>query len=158
MKTIYGLLACLPLILGSCSTYKKVSLNNFEEYSVSKNDVEDLQYVLKSNKLHYLATDSRNYVNLYEGDKSTPKESYSFLIQDNIVIPTGSRGVCVNPSNDNFAIDFGKGIIVPFKVYNDYNRANSEIVVNERTYSFQVSNQNPSLYFNIRELKSLKSK
>ena len=157
MKAIYGLLACLTIVLGSCSTYKKVSLNNFKEYKISHDERVNLQYVLRTRKLHYSDIDSRNNMNFYETDKSTLKESYSFLIQDNIVIPTGSSGVCVNPSDDNFTINFGKGIIVPFKVYNDYNKANSEIVVNERGYSFQVSNRNPSLYFNTRELKTLKS-
>jgi len=157
MKSIYGLLACLPLMLGSCSTYKEVSLNNFKEYSVSGNDLEELQYVLKYNKLHYQATDSRNYMNLYEGDNSTPKESYSFLVQDNIIIPNGSKGVCVNPSVDNFAIDFGKGVIVHFRIYDGYNTANREIAVNRRRYVIQENNKSACLYFNIRELKSLKS-
>ena len=97
-------------------------------------------------------------MNLYEGDRSTPKESYSYLIQDNIIIPTGSKGVCVNPSVDSFAIDFGKGVIVHFRIYEGYNRANREISVNPRRCIIQENNKNSGLCFNIRELKSLKSK
>ena len=97
-------------------------------------------------------------MNLYEGDRSTPKENYSYLVQDNIIIPTGSKGVCVNPSVDSFAIDFGKGVIVHFRIYEGYNRANREIALNHRRYIIQENNKNPCLYFNIRELKSLKSK
>lgn len=158
MKSTFWLLACLPFILVSCSSYQKVSLTNFKEYKVAYNERGDLQYVLKTHKLHYSDIDRRYIINNYEAIESTAYESHSFHINDNIVIPTGAFGVCVNSYEDNFIIDFGKGVLVPFIVYNDNNRAKGKIVVDERAYSLVVSNRNASLYFNTRELKKPKSR
>jgi hypothetical protein len=74
------------------------------------------------------------------------------------VIPTGAIGVCVNPSDNNFVIDFGKGIVVPFEINNEFNRANNKIVVDERGYNIQGRNRKSRLYFNIEELRRFPSK
>jgi hypothetical protein len=138
--------------MGSCSSYKEVSLNSFKEYKIDKSDWGNIQYVLRGHKLLYTDIDSRNNVYLLDTDQSTIKESYSYLIQDNIVIPKGSSGICVGHSKNNLIIDFGKGIIVPFVVSDDQNRANSELIIDERTYSLVISNRSPGLYFYTRDL------
>ena len=153
MKIICSVITSLSIILGSCSSYTKVSLDSFKEYNIAKSDLGEIQYVLKGQKLLYSDIDSRNNVNLLEADKSTIKESYSYLIQDNIMIPKGSSGLCVGHSKNNLTIDFGKGIIVPFVVSKDQNRARSELIIDERVYSLVLSTRPPSLHFNTRELK-----
>ena len=153
MKAICSVVACLAIIIGSCSPYKEVSLNSFKEYNIGESEWGNIQYVLKGHKLLYTDINSRNNVYLLESDKSTVKESYSYLVQDNIMIPKGSSGVYVGHSNNNFKIDFGKGIIVQFVVSDDQNRANSELIVDQRAYSLESSNRIPGLYFNTRELQ-----
>ena len=157
MRTVILISAFLILLLGSCTTYKKVSLNNFQDYKVSYDERENLHYVLKSHKLHFSDPDSRINSNYYAADKSAIYKSQSVMVEENIVIPTGAIGVCVNSDEDNFIIDFGHGILVPFKVYSSYNKAKSEIVVDERAYSVEVSNRNASLYFDTREVKASNS-
>jgi hypothetical protein len=158
IKSTLYVLACLPFILVSCSAYQKVSLLNFKEYNVSYNERGDLHYVLKKHSLHYSDTDSRNNNYYYETDQSTMYRSYSFLIEDNIVIPKGAPGVCVNFSEDNFIIDFGKGVLIPFKIHDGYNSAKSEIEVDGRKYNVEVSNRKGHLYFNTSGLKTSKSR
>lgn len=153
MKTICSLLICMSIILGSCSAYQTVTLNSFEEYNIPEDERENIHYILKGNKLQYINIESRNNVFLLEPDKTKISESYSYLIQDNIVIPNGSSGVCVGHSNNNLIIDFGKGIIVPLILSKDQNRAQNEISIDEREYSLQLSNRTPGLYFNTREIK-----
>jgi hypothetical protein len=153
MKAISSVIACISIIMGSCSTYKEVSLNSFKEYNIAESDWGNIQYVLKGHKLLYTDIDSRNNVYLLETDKSTIKDSYSYLIQDNIMIPKGSSGVCVGHSKNSLIIDFGKGIIVQFVVSDVQNRANSELVIDERAYSLEISERTPSLYFNTRDLQ-----
>jgi len=158
MKTICGILTCLILVSGSCSPCKKVSLNNFNEFGISYYERESLHYYLKKHKLHYSGTDSRHNINYFEADNSTPVDSYSFLVLDNIFIPRGATGACFDPSDDNFTIDFGEGIIIPFRIYKDNNVAISEIVINKKGYRLQYSTLNPTLYFDTAELKTLRSK
>ena len=158
MKPTFRLLALLPFILASCSPYQKVSLTNFKEYNVSYHERENLQYVLKAHELHYSDADNKYINNYYETDRSTIYKSHSFLMNDNIVIPTGADGVCVNADEDNFVIDFGDGVLVPFNVYNSFNSAKSEIEVDERGYRIERSNRNASLYFDTRGLRASKSK
>ena len=158
MKSTYYLFAFLPFVLVSCSAYKKVSLANFEEYKVTSNKRGDLYYVLKTHKLLYSDIDSRYNIHHYEVDESTPYESHSFNIEDNIVIPTGAIGVCVHSNDDHIIIDFGKGVLVPFIVSNDDNRAKGKIVVAERTYSLVVSNQKSRLFFDTTDLNRLESR
>lgn len=154
MKSAFCLMACLPFILVSCSSYQKVSLSNFEEYKVSVNERGDLHYVLKTSKLQYSDTDRRYEVNNYGTDKSSPFESHQIQIQDNIVIPTGAHGACVGSKDDQLIIDFGKGVLIPFIVLNDHNRATGKIKIDERLYSLEVSNRNACLYFDTRKLKT----
>jgi len=152
MKAISNIIACASIILGSCTAYEEVSLNSFREYNIAKSDWGNIQYVLKGHELLYTDIDSRNNVNLLDQDKSTIKESYSYLIQDNIRIPKGCSGICVDHSMNSLIIDFGKGIIVPFVLSEDQNRAQSELFIDGRVYSLGFSNQPPGLYFNRREL------
>lgn len=152
MKSTFCLFAFLPFILVSCSAYKKVSLTNFEEYQVPKNKRGDLHYVLKTHKLLYSDIDRRYNIHNYMVNESTPYESHSVNIEDNIVIPTGAFGVCVHTHDDHFIIDFGKGVLVPFILLNDDNRAKGKIVVDERTYSLVVSNRKSRLFFDARDL------
>lgn len=134
MKSTFCLLAFLPFILLSCSGYQKVSLLSFEEYKLTSVERENLQYVLKTHKLHYSDIDKKY----------------------NIVIPTGANGVCVNSYDDILIIDFGKGVLVPFKVYTDDNKAKSKIEVDEREYSLEPSILNVHLYFDTRGLQTSK--
>ncbi len=156
MKTSHLFLmpALLPLILGSCSAYQKVSLLTFNEYKVSYDERENLQYVLKTHNLHYSDADRRVHSNYYEPGKTTIYKSHSVHIEDNIVIPTGACGGCVNINSEHFVIDFGEGVLVPFKLYNEYATPKSEIVVDERRYRLKVSNRNSCLYFDTRGCKA----
>lgn len=151
MKAISSVIACLSIIMESCSTYTEVSLNSFKEFNIAESDWENIHYVLKGHKLLYTDIDSRNNVSLIDTDKSTPPESYSYLIQDNIMIPKGSSGICVAHSKNSLIIDFGKGIMVLFDISDDQNRANRELVMDERAYCLEISDRTPSLYFNTRD-------
>ena len=148
MKATVLLLACLPYILTSCSAYKKVSIINFKDCAVSFDKREDLQYILRIKKLHYSDTDVEYKIYDFGPDKSTILDSHSFQIEDNIYIPRGASGVCVNSNDNNFIIDFGDGILVPFTVYDANNRAKSTIEVNGRAYSLEDNNRKACLYFN----------
>jgi len=154
MKLSFWILACLSLILVSCSSYQKVSITNFKKFKVSYNERQDLHYVLKTHKLHYSDTQKRYIINNYEVNESSPYESHNVHIKDNIVIPTGTNGLCVQSNDDHLTIDFGKGVLVPFIVYDDDNRVKANIVVDERMYSLVVSNRNARLCFDTRELKN----
>ena len=156
MKLSFWILACLSLILVSCSSYQKVSITNFKKYKVSYSERQDLHYILKTHKLHYSDIQRRYIINNYEINESAPYESHKAHIKDNIVIPTGANGVCVQSNDDHLTIDFGKGVLVPFIVYNDNNRAKANIVVDEKMYSLVVSNRNARLCFDTRELKKSK--
>ncbi len=153
----FCLLSWLPIIMISCSVYQKVSLSNFEEYRVPFDERANMQYVLKARKLHY-STNDKLYNNFYEDKRSKIHKSHSVLVEDNIVIPVGAHGVCVNSYDDNFIIDFGKGILVPFEIHDQYNRAKSKIEVDGRMYSREFSNRNARLYFVTRGIKTSKSR
>ncbi len=157
MKSTFCLLVCLPFLLASCTAYQKVSLINFKEYDVPYDEWGNLHYVLRKDRLHYSDTESRNDINYYDTDRSTLYNSHSFLIEDNVIIPTGAHGVCVNAYDDNFIIDFGDGVLVPFIVNKGNNRAESTIEVDGREYNIVVSNRTPCLYFYTRELEPAKS-
>ena len=116
MKPVICIFIYLSFVLTSCSTYQKVSLSNFKEYNVSSDERENLHYVLKKHKLLYLDNDRRVRINNFGNDNSTIYDSQNLLIQDNVVIPTGAVGICINSSEDELVLDFGKGVIVPFKV------------------------------------------
>lgn len=150
----FGLLLILPIMLGSCSAYKKVSLNNFNKYDISLDERSDLQYVLKKHKLHYADMASRNNINFYKEDESTIRENYSFLIENNVEIPTGARGLCVDSQDDQLIVEFGEGINVPFMLYNKNNRPKVKIMVNGKVYNLEVSYRIPRLYFYQKESAS----
>jgi len=150
MKSPTYLFAFLPFLLLSCSTYKKVSLANFEEYKLTSEGKRDLHYVLKTQKLHYSNIDRKENNNFYANGESVPYYSSSAIYEENIVIPNGAKGVCVHSRNDHFIIDFGEGVLVPFRIMNDDNRASGKIEVNGRTYSLVESNRKASLFFNTR--------
>ena len=152
MKLFPIILALLAIIPGSCSAYKRVSLHNFDRYQISREERQGQQYVLKRYRLHYVAAESKHNIHDVHETGGTPvEETYSFLIEDNIVIPAGAHGVCTDPRDDPFIIDFGEGIQIPFRVSDGHNRAGHEIMVHERLYRLKGSNRNPSLFFRITE-------
>jgi hypothetical protein len=154
MKSPVYFFAFLPFLLLSCSAYKEVSLSNFENYKVTSNIKEDIHYVLKTYKLIYSDIDRIHNIHHYEINESTPFESHSVIFEDNIVIPTGASGVCIHSQDDNFIIDFGKGVLVPFSIMNDDNKAKGKIVIDGRTYSLVDSHRKASLFFDSRSLTS----
>lgn len=150
MKSPSYLLTILPFVLLSCSVYQKVSLENFEEYDISNNNSKDLIYILKSHKLHYLDIDRKENTNFYAVDESIPYYSRSAIYEENIVIPSGATGQCIHAQDDHFIIDFGEGVLVPFSLLNDDNKAKGKILINGRTYSLVESNRKASLFFHTR--------
>jgi len=157
MKSPFCLIILLPLVVISCSSYQKVSLTNFEAYELNSSDKEDLSYILKTHKLHYSDIDRKDNTNFYAGDESTPYESRSVIFEDNIVIPAGASGVCIHSQDDNFIINFGEGVLVPFRLLNDDNKAKGKIVIEGRTYSLVNSNRKATLYFDTRSLSNSES-
>ena len=152
MKSPAYLFVILPFLLLSCSTYKIVSLTNFEEYEINSNEKEDLHYVLKTHKLLYSDIEEKHNIHHYEVNETKPFESHSVILEDNISIPTGASGLCINSQNDHFIIDFGKGVLVPFYIMNDNNKAKGKIVIDGRTYNLIDSNRKASLFFDTRSL------
>lgn len=144
------MLLCLPFILLSCSTYKKVSLSNLEEYQISEKQLSELEFVLKKQKLHYLFTDRQYQVNNYMANEPTPFDSYKANLQDNIVIPKGAAGACVNPEMRYFIIDFGMGVQVPFILSEEGNHAKKRIEINQQVYSLSENHRPACLYFKFR--------
>jgi hypothetical protein len=152
MKSPFYLNILLPFFIISCSSYQKVSLTNFEAYELNSNDREDLSYILKTHKLHYSDIDRKDNTNFYAGDESTPYYSRSAIFEENIVIPKGATGHCIHSQDDHFIIDFGEGVLVPFSLLNDDNKAKGKIVIEGRTYSLVESNRKGSLHFDTRNL------
>lgn len=113
---------------------------------------------MKTHKLLYSDIDRRYNIHNYKGNESTPYESHSVNIEDNIVIPTGASGVCVHTHDDHFIIDFGKGVLVSFIVLDDDNRAKGKIIVDERTYSLVTSHRKARLFFDTRDLNRSESR
>lgn len=155
MKSVIYLFTCFPIILGSCSAYQRVALDNFKEYNISFEERGNLQYVLKKHKLHFSVTDATFNSNYFGPDKTVIYKDQEIQMNDNIIIPMGANGVCVNTNDDNFIIDFGEGVLVTFIVYGDDNGTKSEIEVEERRYSLEQGSQRACLYFETRELKRL---
>ena len=146
----------MPFILLNCSSYKKVSLINLEEYQISKTEISDLEFVLKIQKLHYLHTDRHYQVNNYMVNESTPFDSYKVNFQDNIMIPKGTSGVCIYPEMQYLIIDFGEGVLVPFILSEEGNHAKRRIEINQQNYSLTENHRAACLYFNSKELPWLK--
>ena len=152
MKSPTIIFAFLPFLLLSCSTYEKVSIANFEELMISSDEMENLQYVLKTHKLHYSVVDRVDKTNFYAVDESTPYYSRGVIFEENIVIPTGATGPCIHSQDNQFIIDFGEGILVPFHVSNDDNRAFDKIEVDGRIYKLVSNNRKATLFFDTRDL------
>ena len=93
-----------------------------------------------------------NKTNFYAADESTPYYSHSVIFEENIVIPTGATGLCLHSQDSQFIIDFGEGILVPFHVWNDDNRASDRIEADGRIYELVSSNRKATLFFNTRDL------
>lgn len=158
MKWTLCILSCLPLILVSCSTYKEVSLCNFREYEVTSDQRADLHYVMKKHKLHYSDSNRRYQINNYGSDGTTYYDSQDLLIMDNIVIPAGSAGVCINSNDNTLLIDFGKGVVIPFLVSDEGNSATGEIEMEDRLYNLESNRRNARLYFDTKGLTKSKTR
>ena len=143
---------CLPFILVSCSTYKKASLGNFEEYQISESQLSGLEFVLKKQKLHYSHTNRQLQLNNYQTDESTPHESYNVHFQDNILIPKGAPGVCVHTNMPYLIIDFGEGVRVPFVLSEKGNHAKKSAEIYQENYSLSANHRPAYLYFKPKEL------
>ncbi len=152
MKPAISLLACIPLVMISCSPYQKVSLNGFQECHISVEERRNLSYILKSHPLCYSDAEGRVNNNFYGDDHSTIITNNRALILENIVIPKGARGILTDSDDASFTIDFGDGVKVPFDVYHNFNRAKSEIVVGSRTYHIEHGGRSASLYFDCNGL------
>jgi hypothetical protein len=150
MKKTHYLPALLICLLSSCSPYQRVSLTGFKNYNISSDKREDLQYVLKKQRLHYWDTDTRYQVHNYDGNSTNPYESHQIHLHDHIVIPKGAVGVCIHSVDDHLLIDFGEGVLVPFLVLKEDNRANNTIRADERVYYLEASNRKARLYFDTR--------
>ena len=148
MNSKVCLLMCLPFMLLSCSPYKKVSLSNLEEYQISETQTSDLEFVLRKQKLHYLHTDRQYQVNNYMANVSTPFDSYKVNLQDNILIPKGAAGACINPEMKYLIIDFGEGVRIPFILSEEGNHAKKRIQINQQVYSLSENHRSACLYFN----------
>jgi len=112
---------------------------------------------LKTHKLLYSDIDEKHNIHHYEVNETKPFESHSVILEDNISIPTGAKGLCIHSQNDHFIIDFGKGVLVPFYIMNDNNKAKGKTVIDGRTYSLVDSNRKASLFFDTRSLTRLNS-
>ncbi len=156
MNSKVCLIMCLSFIMASCSTYKKASLSNFEEYQISESHISDLEFVLKKQKLHYSHTDRREQVNNYQAGESTPYESYNVHFQDNILIPQGATGVCIHTDMRYLLIDFGEGVRVPFVLSEEGNHAKKRIEIYQQNYGLSENHRPASLYFNTRALHGIK--
>lgn len=150
MNSKVCMLLCLSFILVSCSPYKIVSLSNLVEYQISETQIVDMEFVLKKQKLHYLHTDRRYQVNNYVANEPTPFDSYKANIQNNILIPKGATGVCNNPKMQNFIIDFGEGVRVPFVLSEEGNHAKRRVEINQLVYSLSENPRAAYLYFKSR--------
>ena len=123
-------------------------MSNLEEYQISETQLSELEFVLKKQKLHYLHTDRQYLLNNYLATESTPFDSYKVNLQDNIVIPKGAAGACINPKMRYFTIDFGEGVLVPFILSEDGNHAKKRIEINQQVYSLSENHRPACLYFN----------
>ena len=150
MKSPAFAYALLSLLLLSCSSYEKVTLANLEEYGISNEEREKLPYVLKTHKLHYLLVDRVDKTNFYTIGESTPYYSRSAIFEENIVIPTGTTGLCFFSRGNQFIIDFGEGIRVPFHIHSDDNRASDRIKLEGRIYKLVPNRRKPTLFFDTR--------
>jgi hypothetical protein len=145
--------SCLLLIAASCSTYKELSFSTLGKYNVTLNERLKLHYVLKKHDLLYTDNDRRVRINNFGSGSTLLHDSRNLLIQDNVLIPKGAAGVCISSSEDVLVLDFGEGVLVPFKLGLEENRASGIIEVDNREYRLQPAKRNPSLYFNRRRVE-----
>ncbi len=150
MKPAICLFLFIISIASSCSTYREVSYSNFGKYNVTPNERVKLHYILKKHDLLYTDNDRRVRINNFAAGNTRLHDSRNLLIQDNVLIPKGAAGVCISSSKDVLVLDFGEGVLVPFKLGLEENRASGIIEVDNREYRLQPAKRNPSLYFNRR--------
>ncbi|MEN8202298.1 MAG: hypothetical protein ABFS28_06860 [Bacteroidota bacterium] len=108
--------------------------------------------MLKKKKLHYSGKEGQNNYNTYDKNDGSLVNSRSAIIENNIIIPKGARGRCVETSGDQLFIDFGEGIVVPFRVYGNDNSPENMIEVDQRTYDIVINHRTASLYFDVNNL------
>lgn len=153
LKSVISVFAFLPIILVSCSTYKKVSMRNFVEYSVNGFERENLHYILKKGDLLYRKNNGNVRINNYYNGNNTIYNRQDLLIQDNILIPTGAEGICIKSGEEELVVDFGKGVVVPFKVSYEDNRAAGAIKIEKSEYRLESAKRGSRLYFNSADLR-----
>lgn len=149
MKIFPGITGCMLLILASCSPYQKVCSSNFDTYSQGDMEVKTLNYVLKKRDLHYASEVALNNYKRYNSRDGLLTDSRSAMVEDNLVIPKGARGTCLYASNDSLLIDFGEGIVIPFRIHSQDNSPALQIVVDQKNYKLLVKNRTASLYFEV---------
>lgn len=137
----------LLFLLSSCSTYQKVSRENYESAGISDREKEGLVYILKKRNLHYTNDDKRYVINNFNGDEDTPYESRRMNVEDHVIIPKGAPGVCVNYQGDKLYIDFGKGLVIPFSLSSEENRPGTKVLLNGLEYSLVEKKRNALLFF-----------
>jgi len=149
MKIFPGISGCMLFFLVSCSPYQKVSSITFSEYDIHGTDKTSVDYVLKKRNLHYSSAVAQNNFNTYDRADGALIDSQSTLEENHLIIPKGAHGICVNATIDQLHIDFGKGIIIPFRIYSHDNSPGNQIVIDQRTYGIVVKKRTASLYFDV---------
>jgi hypothetical protein len=130
-----------------------VSLSSFQEYGISSNEMRNLSFILKKQKLHYVDLDKRYMINDYVAMDSEPYQSHEMHIMDHIVIPAGAKGVCTHVDSRHIVIDFGEGIQLPFILSDEENKPKDELLVGKRVYSLSTGHQKARLYFDPGSLR-----
>lgn len=147
MKSVHGITFSLLLFLSSCYPYKKVSTDNFRVYGIPKGELEYLHFIIKEKDLHYVAEASRNNYNIYNRQDASLTDSYSTLTENNLLIPKGASGKCVDASEDQIQIDFGEGVVILFRIHGQDNSPANQISVDQQSFDIVVHKRTASLYF-----------
>lgn len=157
MKIFPVITGCMLLILVSCSSYQKVCSSNFDSYGQGDMEAETHNYVLKKRDLHYTSKVALNNYQRYNSRDGFLTDSRSAIVEDNLVIPKGARGTCLYASNDSLFIDFGEGVVIPFRIHSHDNSPANQISVDQQSFDIVVVNRTATLYFDVSNYSKSKN-
>lgn len=157
MKIFPVITGCMLLILVSCSSYQKVCSSNFDSYGQGDMEAETHNYVLKKRDLHYTSKVALNNYQRYNSRDGFLTDSRSAIVEDNLVIPKGARGTCLYASNDSLFIDFGEGVVIPFRIYSHDNSPANQILLDQQSFDIVVGNRTATLYFDVSNYSKSKN-
>jgi hypothetical protein len=120
-------------------------------------ELVNLHYVTKKKELHYAAKASQNNHKVYNRQDGSLKTSYSTLTENNLLIPKGASGKCVDASENQLIIDFGEGVVIPFRIYSHDNSPANQIFLDQQSFDIVVVNRTATLYFDVSNYSKSKN-